>query len=88
METDVIPARAGRDRHPVPGYPYERLTSKETANIQRLRDEQMIKLRQEYREVADELYHTEKRLKQIMPILEEMGIDIDVILATKKVFAE
>lgn len=66
------------------GYPYERFAFTEVANVQR----QTAKLRLENSQLQNGLYFALRRLGQINTILEEMGIDIDIILATKKVFAE
>lgn len=69
-------------RHAKPGYPYEQLTPATVANIQRLRDEQTAELRLENDQLREELW----RFKCAVPLLEEMGIDIDVMLATRQVF--
>lgn len=85
---DKLINNEGRTVRVEDNYPYERLTPMDVANIQRLRDRQMRELRQESERLSRELYYAKKRLKEIMPILEELGIDIDVILATKKAFQE
>jgi hypothetical protein len=71
-----------------PGYPYEMLTSTEVANVQRLRDEQMIKLQERNREFYNELRRVKRRLDQILGLTREAGWDIDVMLATKRAFAQ
>ncbi len=70
------------------GYPYEMLTSAEVANSQRLRDQQMDELRKNNRELIDKLRRTTRRLEQILELTQEAGWDVDVMLATKKAFAE
>lgn len=69
-----------------PGYPYERLTSKEIADIQRMRDNQIRKLRHENEGLRDELYTLHRWRRQLQTLLEEMGIDPDVLLATAELF--
>lgn len=69
-----------------PGYPYERLTDKHTADIQRMRDEQTAKLRQQYNEQGIELYWTKRRLDRLLKFLREMGADEEVLIETSKVF--
>jgi hypothetical protein len=67
-----------------PGYPYEHLTSKEIADIQRMRDKQMAKLRHDNRLLREEIYALNTWRKRLMPLLEEMGVDPDVLIATDK----
>jgi hypothetical protein len=65
-------------------YPYEKLTRKHTADIQRTRDQQMRKLRKEHEAVLAELATAKRQLAAVR----EAGIDPDVLLATKEVFHE
>lgn len=67
-------------------YPYERLTPEHVADVQRMRDQQMRELCRENDRLQNELYLMTQRLNRILPLLEEMGIDIDVMLATKEAF--
>lgn len=69
-------------------YPYEKLTDEVTANINRMRDRQMRALRNELQQVKSDLFWARRRLNLINSILPELGIDIDVIVATRKVFNE
>jgi DNA-binding protein H-NS len=70
----------------VPGYPYEQLTGEQVAHVQRLRDKQTDELRQENRRLADDLYTTKQRLRQLLDLFEEAGIDEETLLATAKIF--
>lgn len=63
-------------------YPYEKLTRKHTADIQRMRDRQMRKLRKENEELRDQLFKAAQQLAAVR----EAGIDPDVLIATKRTF--
>jgi hypothetical protein len=71
-----------------PGYPYEQLTPEHVADIQRMRDSQVREMHKEIQTLAANLARAQRRLNQIEPLLEEMGIDIDVMLATREAFKE
>jgi hypothetical protein len=63
-------------------YPYEKLTRKRTAEINRMRDRQMRKLRREHDELLEELHKAKRQLAAVR----EAGIDPDVLIATKEAF--
>lgn len=65
-------------------YPYEKLTDTETANIQRMRDSQMRKLRREHQAALDELHVARKQLAAVRAA----GIDPDVLISSQRVFKE
>lgn len=69
-----------------PGYPYERLTTEEVTNVQRLRDKEMTTLRHENNQLIADLYYAKQRLNELRQLLKEMGIDEAVVLATAELF--
>jgi arsenate reductase-like glutaredoxin family protein len=69
-------------------YPYERLTPEHVADIERMCDKQMRALRRHNDELTHEVYRNRIRLAQIERLLNEMGLDIDVMLQTEALFKE
>lgn len=67
-------------------YPYEKLTDTVTADIARKQDRQITDLRQENQSLKTALYYLTQKWDQLLPLLKEMGIDPDVLIATANTF--